>query len=78
MVHFWDRNAGSLVGYVLDQGNCIILLNAKGHYRVTPSRTPDIVYVVQTPGELLTLKPAEFAERFGWKNDPEKVSLPGN
>ena len=55
------------------KGDHVILMNAKGDYRVTAARRPDIVYVVQTPTEQLTLKPAEFVAKFGWKNKPESA-----
>lgn len=47
-----------------------------GHYRVIGDLGDEIVYVVQTDqGEQLTLSAAEFATRYGWRNDPSKVTL---
>jgi WD40 repeat protein/Leucine-rich repeat (LRR) protein len=47
-----------------------------GHYRGSPRVERDLVYVVQLEdGRQETLTPAGFAQRFGWKNDPEKVRL---
>ena len=49
-----------------------------GHYAGSPKVERYLVYVVQTDdGAQHTLTPAEFATRYGWKNDPEKVRLPG-
>ncbi len=54
-----------------------LALTADGHYRGTPDRIErDIRYVAQlADGSQVTLTPAEFAKRFGWKNDPERVKL---
>jgi serine/threonine protein kinase/WD40 repeat protein len=47
-----------------------------GHYRGSRRIERDLVYVVQLEdGRQETLAPDEFARRFGWKNDPEKVGL---
>ena len=36
----------------------------------------DVVYVALTDdGRQVTLRPAEFAAAYGWKNDPEKIRL---
>ena len=41
-----------------------------------PGVEKEFVYVVLTEqGEQLTLTPAEFTKKYGWKNDPAKVSL---
>jgi hypothetical protein len=37
----------------------------------------EFVYVVQTDTGQETLTPEEFSNRYGWKNDPEKVRLAG-
>ena len=54
-----------------------IAFSADGHYRATPVNWErDLRYVVQTDaGEQLTLTPAEFSEKYGWKNDRERVRL---
>ena len=57
-----------------------------GHYRggrfdqsgdgTTAAIELHLVYVAQTDaGEFITLNPAEFQKRFGWKNDPQQASL---
>ena len=35
----------------------------------------DLVYVVQTCAGQETLTPAEFAGKYAWENDPNKVGL---
>jgi len=61
--------------------------NADGHFRAQwklPAQLPslvsvaereNLVYIVQTDDGQYTLTPDEFAQRFGWKNDPSKVTL---
>jgi hypothetical protein len=34
-----------------------------------------LAYVVQTDQGQETLSPQEFAKKYGWKNDPERVRL---
>lgn len=47
-----------------------------GHYRGSKGAEEHIVYVAQLDdGSNITLSPAEFAQRFGWKNDPNKATL---
>lgn len=47
-----------------------------GHYRGSEDVSTLIVYVAELEnGATLTCSPAEFEERFGWKNDPEKARL---
>ncbi len=44
--------------------------------RCSPAMSEDVVYVALTDdGRQVTLRPAEFAATYGWKNDPEKIRL---
>ena len=53
-----------------------VVLSADGHYRFDkPGKEDALVYVVQTDDGQRTFSPAEFAEKYGWKNDPEKARL---
>ena len=53
-----------------------VIFSPDGHYRCTAGVVDELVYVVETDaGEQQTLTPAEFADRFGWKNDPSKATL---
>ena len=55
---------------------CVVFFG--GHYRGSPGVEDQIVYVALLPdGSQRTYTPAEFAETFGWKNDPEKAELLG-
>jgi WD40 repeat protein len=55
-----------------------LFFSPDGHYR-SSGRDPanDLVYVVQTEEGQLNLTPAEFAARYGWRNDPEQIKLWG-
>ena len=53
-----------------------LALRPDGHYRGSPGVEKEIVYVVQTDAGQELLAPDEFAKKYGWKNDPERVRLP--
>jgi formylglycine-generating enzyme required for sulfatase activity/serine/threonine protein kinase/WD40 repeat protein len=47
-----------------------------GHYRGSAKIDVHVVYVaMHDDGSQVTYTPAEFREKFGWKNDPEKATL---
>jgi hypothetical protein len=52
-----------------------LCVNANGHFAVAGGVDPekDLAYVVETAQAVETLKPSEFAARYGWKNDPAKA-----
>jgi hypothetical protein len=53
-----------------------LFLSPEGHVRCSPAMSEDVVYVALTDdGRQVTLRPAEFAAKYGWKNDPEKIRL---
>jgi hypothetical protein len=54
-----------------------LAVSPDGHYRGTPHLEDELVYVIQTDRGQETLRPQEFAARFGWKNDPARVPLSG-
>lgn len=54
-----------------------VAISADGHYKGSPGIEEHLVYVVQTAKGQETLTPAEFARKYNWKNDPEKVRLAG-
>jgi WD40 repeat protein len=50
------------------------VISPQGHWRGSPGVEKELVYVVLTDsGEQVTLTPHEFAKKYVWKNDPEKV-----
>ncbi|MBI3463688.1 MAG: PD40 domain-containing protein, partial [Planctomycetes bacterium] len=75
-IPLWDPQTGRQLGVLLPLRNSQALaISPEGHYRGTSGIENEIVYVVQTDGGQETLAPAEFAARYGWKNDPERVRL---
>jgi hypothetical protein len=72
LLYGWTR--GTLVTL---RDELYLAVSAEGHYR---SRGPwrierELVYVVQTEHGQDTLTPEEFAQKYGWKNDPDRVRL---
>ena len=63
---------GTLLG--LSESNAIVV-NPEGHYRGTPGAQHQIVCLTQTKDGTRIVAPGDFANRFGWKNDPERVRL---
>ncbi len=53
-----------------------LALRPDGHYRGSPGVEKEIVYIVQTDAGQELLTPDEFATKYGWKNDPDRVRLP--
>jgi WD40 repeat protein len=50
-----------------------VAVNPDGHYRGTPEAEKLLRYVVQIDDRQETLTAQEFASRFGWKNDAERL-----
>jgi WD40 repeat protein/serine/threonine protein kinase len=50
-----------------------VAITPDGHYRGTPEAEKLLRYVVQIDDRQETLTTREFASRFGWKNDPERI-----
>ena len=48
----------------------VVSISPSGHYRASPRADELLVYVVETADGQETLSREQFAERFGWKNDP--------
>jgi WD40 repeat protein len=55
-----------------------LAFTSEGHYRVVGEPKDEVVYVVQTAdGQQATLTAGDFSRKYGWKNDPSKVTLAG-
>ena len=69
-----NRRLGLLFPWLT--GDHWLCLGPTGHYRGSPGVEDQFAYVAMLPdGSQRTYTPAEFAEKFGWKNDPEKATL---
>jgi WD40 repeat protein len=49
----------------------VLSIAPSGHYRASPRADELLAYVVETPDGQETLSRQQFAERYGWKNDPQ-------
>jgi hypothetical protein len=58
-----------------DKEERYLSVSADGHFRFNGDAQLHVVYVVQTADGQETLTPAEFENKYGWKNDPDKVHL---
>jgi WD40 repeat protein len=76
MVRLWSLPEGRTICTLLclREGR-FALISPEGHFHATPGAEKELVYVVQTEKGQETLTPEEFSKRYGWKNDPEKVTL---
>jgi len=65
---------GSLVRSLvsLPEGS-YLAVGPRGHYRASPETAAELVYLVQTDSGQQMLSPDQFAEKYGWKNDPALV-----
>jgi WD40 repeat protein/serine/threonine protein kinase len=74
-VHLWRSQSGDPSVAIVLLGTEILHVSPSGHYRTTPGLDADkeLVYVVQTDQNQETLTPREFASKYGWKNDQQKV-----
>lgn len=76
----YDVERNQMLGVLLphvgdDQHLCI---GPDGHYRASSGIDAQMVYVAQhDDGSIKTYTPAEFSERFGWKNEPQKARWVG-
>ena len=73
-----DRRLGTLYPFIGSNGRYDhwLCIGPTGHYRGSEGIDEHIVYVaLHEDGRQLTYTPAEFREKFGWKNDPAKATL---
>jgi WD40 repeat protein/serine/threonine protein kinase len=74
-VRLWEPDTGRACGTLMILPTGQVAISPDGHFRGTPGAEKELVYVVVTDTGQETLTPAEFAQKYGWKNDPEKVRL---
>jgi len=75
-IHVYDLDGFVTSAIQLLPGGRIAVVTLYGHWRGSDGAERHLQYAVLTEsGEQLTLTPAEFTARYGWKNDPEKVRL---
>jgi WD40 repeat protein len=78
-LRFIGTSTGLIEGTILlGQGTRFLVFSPAGHYLASGQGMEEaLVYVVETEAGQETLAPADFARRFGWKNDPGQARLAG-
>ncbi len=76
-LRLWDSDSGQPLGAMIPlPDDRYLAVSPEGHFR--PARAErELVYVVQTEKGQETLSPEQFAQKYGWKNDPDRVRLTG-
>lgn len=76
LVRFWSIANGEPRGTLALVNNRLIGFSADGHHTASQQEEQQLIYQVEyEDGRREDLTPAEFADKFGWKNDPSKVKL---
>jgi hypothetical protein len=76
-LHIWETDSGRLRGILLPaQGRNALTISADGHYTCNEEVERGLIMVVQKEdGTSEVLAPADFARKYGFKNEPGKVHL---
>jgi WD40 repeat protein len=76
-LHIWETDTGRLRGIMLPRRSWNgLVVAADGHYTGNDQVERDIVMVVQKDdGRQEVLEPAEFEDKYGFRNEPGKVNL---
>ena len=75
MIKLWDLKDELARVTILPLGGTTIAVGSEGHFLASGAAEPakDFVYVAETIRGQETFSPADFAGRYGWKNDPGKL-----
>jgi len=76
-MRLWEAESGRPLGTLVQlRDEQWLIVASNGHYRASSRvKEDELVYVIQTSQGQETLSLGQFAQRFGWKNDPDKVRL---
>jgi WD40 repeat protein len=73
-IHFWERQTNRLQARLVPlEGGHWLALSPEGDFRGSPGVEKELHVLVQTDNGQQTLSVAEFQEKYGWKNHPERV-----
>jgi len=73
-LRLWNLEDGSYLRTLLTlRDRQYAAISPEGHFSGSPDVALEFVCIVQTDEGQQTLTPAEFSQRYGWKNDPAKV-----
>jgi WD40 repeat protein len=72
-----EQNSPALILVVLRSGNPTLwlALSARGDYQGSPGLSGHFIVVAETDKGQETLAPEDFAAKYGWKNNPARVTL---
>jgi len=75
-VQLADAATGRMVAtlYSCTRGRTLAV-SPHGHFRASPRTDEQLVYVVETDAGQETLSPQEFADKYGWRNDPTVLGI---
>jgi WD40 repeat protein/tRNA A-37 threonylcarbamoyl transferase component Bud32 len=75
-LRLWELDDGRVLATLVPLAdNQAVVVGADGHFAGPPGVEQHLVYVVETDTGQDLLTPAEFAAKYGWKNDPDRVRL---
>jgi WD40 repeat protein len=78
LTRLWGLRTGRLSATLAClPGNHWLVCTPAGHYRGSPDIEQVLVYVVRSNRGRERLTPEEFKQKYGWKNDPQRVRLTG-
>lgn len=72
-IRFWDAKYGLPLGMFLRRGEKLLAIGMNGH--VSGADENQFLYVSLTDAGQASFTQAEFAAKYGWKNDPGRVRL---
>ncbi|HEX7379752.1 MAG TPA: hypothetical protein VF278_21690, partial [Pirellulales bacterium] len=72
--------ANAITGQVIDEllsftRGRALAVSPSGHYRASPRFDAELVYVIETDAGQETSSPQEFADKYGWRNEPSLVGM---
>jgi WD40 repeat protein len=76
-LHLWRPTTGEPLATFVFLNSRLLAIAPDGHYLAQdlPDLADQLLYVVKTDQGQDMLTPKEFTDKYGWKNDPEKVQL---
>jgi WD40 repeat protein len=77
-VRFWSAATGQPLATLVAEKDQVSCVSAEGHYRIVNEADTELVAVVLTKEGMDTYPLRELQAKFGWKNNPARVSMTGN
>ena len=71
----WDAATGLPRATMICEADQVPTVSQEGHVRTVDGKESDLVYVAQTATTQETYSPADFSQKFKWKNAPSQVRV---